>query len=1294
MPEFDRPVLLLALGLLPLLRWLHRRGPDAPEVRVSALFLWPEAEPDRDAERHRAEPDPRWRLRALIAALLVVALAGPAISRSGVRRVDVLLDESPTLLAREGKASRVDLALEQLRATVADSEVDELRVRSLRRPGAMLPLDARDPSSWDTEIRSWLRTIRSDVPLPVSAHLDPGREQWVLTDGADGSVVEWLRKAPVHRIIQVGRETENVGVTLLAVRPWPPDPDRLIGLACVKNGGTRDANRRLEVHQDDRLLLATNLALAPGEIAQQPFELRRSDGPPLRAAIEPLDAIAEDDRLELSRLEADRLPVALDPGCGGPLRHALLVHPGLEVSSEVAANLTVWCSSHPPRGRSLVWVQPEAGLDSSAGSEWLGDGPNRAIRLRRDAAEEDFRSAAYAVLVSELVDRVSGRELLDRSVGVRIAEETVAIAPHPMPNPTALGEERPRAPRAVTDASAVPAVLAALLLLFDAGITTGRNSGLGARALVLLLLGLAAWNPALPLGRAPLDLVAVMDDSLSVGKDAADAAWLRVAELTRSLPGESRFQVVRFGADPVAEVEGLSVAAALQSGLLEGAELPRSLPLDSTASDLEAALRSALALVRPGHAAAVVLASDGVQTRGDAETVIRDLEAAGIPVVALPLAPLSVEGDVWIEQLRAPSRARVGDRIRLSALLGAASPTRAVLRLQANGREVARRPVDVHPDALEWVELGASILTPADHAIEVHLDATQDPRPENNASRVLVTVEGQRRVLYVATDSEPPLARALEAESWEVTLADPTGSSSPASIHPALVVLDDVAVPDLSEAAWRDLVARVRFEGVGLLVLGGPHSFGAGSYRGSLLEDLLPVTAEGSVPRSRAAVLFLVDTSGSMERDREGRDRLALARQSVSEAWRVLSEEDLVAVSSFALEPREIVALGLAHAADRELPPLPDSSGGTRLEPALRHGLEVLSDASADQRLLVLVTDGFVPEEDLSAVQRALAEAGVEVIALAVGADVDLAALRSLALATGGSVEHVDQVARLPRLMRRQVAERLGPARIGRFRPRSAAPLPYALQVADWPELRGYMVSRRRPGALVSVESERGDPLFASHEAGAGRVVAMPAGLGGWARDWLVWPDFGPFASGLAQWLASPPEGTQLHSSLREEPGGLALELDALSGGMQESAPASAQVALLDPAGATRTMTFRPRAPGRFSARLRAPVPGLYRATVRVGDRVQALHAIRTLHGEISAAPSSSRLEEWRDEGLVSFWSQRARPAALAAPAADWRPRAVLVLAALIAFVGLLLAEERWPGRVPLGAPPPLRGGS
>jgi hypothetical protein len=57
---------------------------------------------------------------------------------------------------------------------------------------------------------------------------------------------------------------------------------------------------------------------------------------------------------------------------------------------------------------------------------------------------------------------------------------------------------------------------------------------------------------------------------------------------------------------------------------------------------------------------------------------------------------------------------------------------------------------------------------------------------------------------------------------------------------PDVIILDDVDVQGLSVASWQAISARVR-KGMGLIMLGGFHSYGPGGFRESPLADVLPI---------------------------------------------------------------------------------------------------------------------------------------------------------------------------------------------------------------------------------------------------------------------------------------------------------------------------------------------------------------------------------------------------------------------------------------------------------------------
>jgi uncharacterized membrane protein len=73
--------------------------------------------------------------------------------------------------------------------------------------------------------------------------------------------------------------------------------------------------------------------------------------------------------------------------------------------------------------------------------------------------------------------------------------------------------------------------------------------------------------------------------------------------------------------------------------------------------------------------------------------------------------------------------------------------------------------------------------------------------------------------------------------------AGTSGASAPpltADAPPDVLIIDDVDVQGLNAASWQAIAARVQ-KGMGLIMLGGYHSFGPGGFRGSPLADVLPL---------------------------------------------------------------------------------------------------------------------------------------------------------------------------------------------------------------------------------------------------------------------------------------------------------------------------------------------------------------------------------------------------------------------------------------------------------------------
>jgi Ca-activated chloride channel homolog len=231
------------------------------------------------------------------------------------------------------------------------------------------------------------------------------------------------------------------------------------------------------------------------------------------------------------------------------------------------------------------------------------------------------------------------------------------------------------------------------------------------------------------------------------------------------------------------------------------------------------------------------------------------------------------------------------------------------------------------------------------------------------------------------------------------------------------------------ERANRDFVLRLRTggEAVTTSLAAVPDREGHG---GTFALTLLPPAgADAGRPRD---LVFVLDRSGSM-----AGWKMVAARRAVARMVDSLRDRDRFTVLAFdnRVETPPALGAGLRAATDRDrfqtvdfLARL-DARGGTEMAAPLTQGLDLLAgtgegDAARD-RVLVLVTDGQVGNEDQ--ILRLLAPrlAGVRVYAVGIDTAVNEGFLKRLAGLGGGACELVESEDRLDAVMDR-VHRRIG----------------------------------------------------------------------------------------------------------------------------------------------------------------------------------------------------------------------------------------------------------------------------
>ncbi|MGP0063009.1 MAG: VIT domain-containing protein, partial [Isosphaeraceae bacterium] len=219
----------------------------------------------------------------------------------------------------------------------------------------------------------------------------------------------------------------------------------------------------------------------------------------------------------------------------------------------------------------------------------------------------------------------------------------------------------------------------------------------------------------------------------------------------------------------------------------------------------------------------------------------------------------------------------------------------------------------------------------------------------------------------------------------------------------------------------RDFLLRFRLGGPGIrstLTL-HPDANGEG---GTFALTVVPPSTQGDTPRRPRDIVFVLDRSGSMDSW-----KMVAARRAVARMIDTLDESDRFGVLAFdnVVETPPGLPADLSVASDRhrfravEYLAKLEARAGTEMAGPLDRAVKLLGQGGrADRdRILVLITDGQVGNEDQILATLGKRLGGIRVFTLGIDRAVNEAFLRRLAERGGGSCELVESEDRLDEVM-------------------------------------------------------------------------------------------------------------------------------------------------------------------------------------------------------------------------------------------------------------------------------------
>ncbi|HEV7280954.1 MAG TPA: VWA domain-containing protein [Pirellulaceae bacterium] len=807
-----------------------------------------------------------------------------------------------------------------------------------------------------------------------------------------------------------------------------------------------------------------------------------------------------------------------------------------------------------------------------------------------------------------------------------------------------------------------------------------RALALGLRTIVCLALVLALAEVQVRRTSEKMTTIFVVDQSESVSPAKRQAALNYViSEVARhrNAQREDRAGLIVFGREARVEIPPF------EDDIPALGSIESSLELRTDASDLASALKLARATFPEDAAKRIVLVTDGNETSGDARSVARALVADGIGIDVVAI-PTGVAGDVAVDKLVLPNDSRVGQKYQALVLLrndtaattenpeGTVRGKIRLLRRSGESEELlAEQPVELDagknafPFQIEIDQPGVftyeAEFTPYDQA--------EDGVSQNNRVTAFTHVRGKGRILMIENAADPGqfdlLIDRLRNENLEVTLqATDNLFTNLAELQSYdTVILADVPRTGGDEAddlsSFTDdqismLVRNTEQMGCGLVMLGGPDSFGAGGWANTELEKAMPVdfTIKNSKIQAVGALVLMMHAS---ELAQGNHWQKVVGREAIKTLgpmdycglihWDFTGDTWLWGKTQGGLIRVDQNRDKMTGLLDRMEP-----GDMPQFDPAMRMSLASFNRVNASVKHMIVISDGD-PAEPTQATIQAYIDGKIQVTTVAVGTHGAAGSntLQKIANATGGKYYVVNNPKALPRIYQREArkvsrpliyekAAGITPVKVG------AHEILAGLDTQFDP-ITGFVMTTVKESPLVEValvSPEPPDPanatLLATWNYGIGRSVVFTSDAGRlWTNSWTSQPYYDKLFSQMIRWSMRPVNEENkflVDTDVRDGKGRIVVTALNQQDDFENFIDFGAVV--VDPELKSRNLNLRQTAPGKYEGEFDADmagtfivsaVPGVGQAPVLAGINVPYSEEFRFRETNLALIESLASLQ-------------------------------------------------------------------
>lgn len=682
-----------------------------------------------------------------------------------------------------------------------------------------------------------------------------------------------------------------------------------------------------------------------------------------------------------------------------------------------------------------------------------------------------------------------------------------------------------------------------------------RLLAIGLRTLVLAMIVFALAEVQLLQTSDKVTVTYVLDQSESIPLEKRQAMLEFVVQAVKDHRGKERGDlagVIVFGRNATIEIPPFDDDILMLGGL------ESHVNLRSDATNLSAALKLAQASFAEGSSKRIVIVTDGNENLGDARAIAASLAEDGIGIDVVPVK-LTMRSEVAVERVMMPADIRRGQPMETRVVLNNFSEQ------VVTGKVKFSRKAGLHDEFLGELDVelppGKKVLSFADmiddpgaytyQADFVPTNPQDDLMTQNNRATAFTHVRGKGSVLLIEDWQNPGefdhMIDRLRASNIEV---DVMSSDALYTSLAELQAYDSVILANVPRSSGDDaqsvasfsdqqidmLVRNTEQMGCGLLMLGGPNSFGAGGWSNSELEKAMPVDFQIKNAKVSAvgAVAMMMHASELAEGNHWQKkvaekaitalgpmDYCGLLHWNGGDQWLWGEPKGIIQVGN----RRNMMLARLGRMQPGDMP---------EFEPGMKKMLASFQGITASVKLMIVISDGD-PSPPTSGTLARFKAAQIQVTTVAVGTHGPAGhkTLQNVANVTGGRYYVVKDPRALPKIYVSEV-RRVARPLIFNADPPVQPQITYPHEIlqgieGQLPPISGFVMTTLKENPLVEVAAisplppdAKNSTILASWTYGLGRTAVLTTDAGKRWAAWTEWENYDKFFSQLVRWSMRP----------------------------------------------------------------------------------------------------------------------------------------------------------------------------